>query len=298
MATGRSFKETLVGKDVGKSVEEIVIDDGLIGNTHWNGLGLIGTTKGMKELTGLKDWLMSVRLANVGIRYVGGLSVVLVFEEKERMAEFFSTKEVWNLVFDSLGIWEGQRLQVGRIAWLKCFGVPLCLFDTRVMDSIGSKFGRVVQSVQIDDSIEDYSYAMIGVLHSSGNRVNQECKLKWRNETFSVIVEEELGDWFPDCIGGYGDESMEVVSVENVPGKEMGEGVANVEVEAEILEDYVGPVNGHLVEEVGIELNGTRTRTEGYLGTVYGLSIDMPVGNDVNGGKKEAKEFFEEEIQV
>ncbi|KAJ0707511.1 putative RNA recognition motif domain, nucleotide-binding alpha-beta plait domain superfamily [Helianthus annuus] len=133
MATGRSFKETLVGKDVGKSVEEIVIDDGLIGNTHWNGLGLIGTTKGMKELTGLKDWLMSVRLANVGIRYVGGLSVVLVFEEKECMAEFFSTKEVWNQVLDSLGIWEGQRLQVGRIAWLKCFGVPLCLFDTRVM---------------------------------------------------------------------------------------------------------------------------------------------------------------------
>ncbi|MFS8012392.1 hypothetical protein Hanom_Chr14g01320261 [Helianthus anomalus] len=85
---------------------------------------------------------------------------------------------------------------------------------------------------------------------------------------------------------------MDVVSIENVPGKDMGEGVANVEVEAEILEDYVGPVNGHLVEEVGIELNGTRIRIEGDLGTVDGLSFDMPVGNDVNGGKKKKRRSF------
>ncbi|XP_021995205.1 uncharacterized protein LOC110892344 [Helianthus annuus] len=206
---GRSFRDTLVGKEKGDDMVHVVLDDEVIGNVFWNGLGLLGTTKDLQALTSLKDWLRSVRLPNIRIRYVGGLSVILVFEDKEGMMDFLSTKEVWNPVLSTLVVWEGQRLPCDRIAWLKILGLPLCLFDSTVVDKIGSMFGRVVQSAQVNEDLEDYSYAMVGVLCNSIKRFNQVCNVKWRNEVIAILVEEELGEWIPDCIGMDGEESLD-----------------------------------------------------------------------------------------
>ncbi|KAF5770268.1 hypothetical protein HanRHA438_Chr14g0668471 [Helianthus annuus] len=191
-------------------------------------MGLIGRVRGLEELTTLRMWLDSIRLTTVGIRYVGGLSVVLVFKDKENMLEFYQTKEVWSSVFVSLEVWEGQQVPFERIAWLKIFGVPLQLYDDSVFDSIGHKVGEVIQSARVSDRILDISYALVGVLCNSAKRINQEISLKWRNDFFSVVVEEELGDWIPDCLDVDGVDLTDDSEVEVLAEKEGSDvGLAN-----------------------------------------------------------------------
>ncbi|KAI3712005.1 hypothetical protein L1987_70554 [Smallanthus sonchifolius] len=46
----------------------------------------------------------------------------------------------------------------------------------------------------------DLSFACIGVLSNSVDRVNQKILLKWKGFSFGIMVEEEVGDWIPDCL--------------------------------------------------------------------------------------------------
>ncbi|MFS7917821.1 hypothetical protein Hanom_Chr03g00193691 [Helianthus anomalus] len=76
----------------------------------------------------------------------------------------------------------------------------------KVFDDIGSQFGTVIQSAQLDEQDGDLSYARVGILTKSMDRVNQRCKLSWKNRSFVVLVEEEVGEWTPDCLVDLEDE--------------------------------------------------------------------------------------------
>ncbi|KAJ0457160.1 putative nucleotide-binding alpha-beta plait domain superfamily, RNA-binding domain superfamily [Helianthus annuus] len=195
-----SFKDTLLDKDPGQGLLEVAMESNFQGSLQWKGLGLVGRAHCLRDLTSLRVWLSSIGMLKVGIRYVGGLWAVLVFEDQKTMVEFHRSKEMWMLVFGTLDHWEGQRLPVERIAWLKIFGVPLCLFEDCVFNDTGSKFGTVIQPAQVSEVEEDLSHVMIGVLCDSVYRINTNISLKWRKEVFSVVIEEEVGDWTPDCL--------------------------------------------------------------------------------------------------
>ncbi|KAJ0792435.1 hypothetical protein HanOQP8_Chr01g0017991 [Helianthus annuus] len=185
----RSFKDILLDKEPGQGPMEVGLESDFQGSLQWKGLGLVGRTRCFRDLTNLRVWLSSFGTAKVGIRYVGGLWVVLVFEDRETMVEFQQKKEVWMSVFDTLDYWEGQRIPVEHIAWLKIFGVPLCLFEDCVFNVIGSKFGTMIQSAQINEMQEDLSHVMIGVLCEYVQRINTSLSLKWRKEVFPVMIE-------------------------------------------------------------------------------------------------------------
>ncbi|KAM0062150.1 putative RNA recognition motif domain, nucleotide-binding alpha-beta plait domain superfamily [Helianthus debilis subsp. tardiflorus] len=282
---GRSFRDTLLGKDGAEPTEEVRLEDDFIGVARWNGLGLLGDLKDLQSLTSLKEWLGSVRLDKVGIRYVGGLSVILVFEDKVSMMDFLSTKEVWESIFVTLVLWGGQKLRCERIAWLRILGIPLLLFENMVAERIASKIGRVVQTAQIDDKTEDFSYAMVAVICNSVKRITKGCKLKWRSEEFDIAIEEEIEEWIPDCIG-LEVEEQEVVS-KNV--KRPVDGVdqagwvnTDVEVNNVVVEDAqeveeigVSTLHANMVD-VEVAMQQVETSTSGgTLPEVDGLSFSL-----------------------
>ncbi|KAJ0738095.1 hypothetical protein HanLR1_Chr06g0214251 [Helianthus annuus] len=297
---GRSFRDTLVGKDICDPMEEVVLDDGFDGNAIWKGLGLLGSTRDLNTLTSLKEWLFSVRLGNVHIRYVGGLSVVLVFEDNVSMLEFLNTKEVWNPVFSSLVIWDGQRSNLERLAWIKIFGLPLFLFDKYVVDRIRSKFGRVVQSVQADENLEDFSYAMIGVLCQSTKRINQSYKLKWRNEEFVVLVEEDTGEWIPDCIGVEVEESIADFNHEKRPWVGMDTQVdatihcenTNSSIQGDQEPAMCAPSKLSVGRDEGTTPQIVTNQVGGNLEDVEGLRFIMSVASDISGSKKKKERLL------
>ncbi|KAJ0454198.1 hypothetical protein HanIR_Chr15g0737431 [Helianthus annuus] len=57
-----------------------------------------------------------------------------------------------------------------------------------------------MQFAQFSENGEDLSYACGGVLCKHSERIQNLVALKWKSKTFSVLVEEELGEWIPDCL--------------------------------------------------------------------------------------------------
>ncbi|MFS7975056.1 hypothetical protein Hanom_Chr10g00875991 [Helianthus anomalus] len=94
--------------------------------------------------------------------------------------------------------YRGQSLPYERIAWLKIQGVPLHVLSNKVLDDIGSRFGKIIQQAQHNSGDGDLSLDYIGVLVGEGNRINEEVVLCLRGRRYRVWVMEELEDWMPE----------------------------------------------------------------------------------------------------
>ncbi|PWA39257.1 nucleotide-binding alpha-beta plait domain-containing protein [Artemisia annua] len=209
---GRSFRDKLLNVESVsiKKPLQFVVNSEHNGGLSWIGYGAVGRVYDFKKLSKLRIWLDLIGQTRVGIKYIGGLWVLLVFESELCLEGFMGVKEVWKVCFDNLEIWEGQLIPNERIAWLKVFGLPLCLYDKEIVDGIGGLFGSVIQSADFNNMENDLSYVMMGVLRDSGPRVNELVKVLWKEKEFSVMVEEELGDWTPDCLEDFSQEEVEV----------------------------------------------------------------------------------------
>ncbi|MFS7997820.1 hypothetical protein Hanom_Chr12g01146461 [Helianthus anomalus] len=156
--------ETELIKDrPGQSV--VLVDSNIAVRSNYDGCGLIGRVIHFYALTNLRGWLSEVFKSKVAIKHVGVLFVILVFGDSNGKEMFLQSKEVFN--------------------------------------DIGSKFGVVVQSPSPNEEDEDLSYVLIGVLCKSVNRIHQVINLKWKDISFPVMVEEESGDWIPDCLDNF-----------------------------------------------------------------------------------------------
>ncbi|MFS8003780.1 hypothetical protein Hanom_Chr13g01217931 [Helianthus anomalus] len=78
------------------------------------------------------------------------------------------SSEIWKGCLDKKDRWERKVVCYERIAWVKIHGVPFYLPLNPVFNVIGSRFGKI--------------------------------KLSWKGEPFSIWLEEERGDWIPECI--------------------------------------------------------------------------------------------------
>ncbi|KAK9053643.1 hypothetical protein SSX86_024717 [Deinandra increscens subsp. villosa] len=219
-----------IDKEPQQTQMEIVVDSQFQGVLKWNGVGLVGRVCNFDTLTKLRIWLDSIVGSSVRIKYVGGFWVILVFEDEEATRDFLSSKKMWERSFQSLEPWEGQSLPIEHVAWLKVFGVPLCLYEDRLFHEIGAKFGEVIQPCQVKEEEDDLSFVMPGILCNSVHRIGNTLSLKWRTEEFSVLVEEEVGEWIPDCLVSGEDEldatmmSVRSGAEDDVSGRNVNEG--------------------------------------------------------------------------
>ncbi|KAM0066705.1 putative RNA-binding domain superfamily [Helianthus debilis subsp. tardiflorus] len=207
---GLSYRDKLLNREpvsTKNALEFVVQSDYKVG-VPWSGSEVVGRVSDLKKLSKLRVWLDLLGYNRVGIKYVGGLWVMLTFESNECMDGFVCSKEMWKVCFDNLERWDGQITNSERLAWLKVYGLPLCLYDKGILDGIGGLFGSVVQSAELNLLDNDLSYVMVGVLCDPGKRVNEKVKVIWKEKEFSVFVEEELGDWVPECVEDFVEEEL------------------------------------------------------------------------------------------
>ncbi|KAJ0699565.1 putative RNA recognition motif domain, nucleotide-binding alpha-beta plait domain superfamily [Helianthus annuus] len=99
----------------------------------------------------------------------------------------------------------------GKIGWeaedggredslVEVHGISVPLALDQVFDMAGSRYGEVVKPARM--SIEDcnFSYAYIGVLCKSRCRIVDRVDIPWRGEVFNVWIDEDMGEWVPDCV--------------------------------------------------------------------------------------------------
>ncbi|KAJ0511475.1 hypothetical protein HanPSC8_Chr11g0495351 [Helianthus annuus] len=220
----------------------------------------------------------------VDIKYVGGFRVVLIFHDAELLTYFKEFEDVWKGWFECLEGWEGQSFQYECIAWLKIHGVPLHLCMDPVLSVIGSKFGLVIQEAQMGEDVGDLSYACIGILSDKSARVNDKVELSWNDKTYTVWVEEEMGEWIPDCLVMFDEGSSVAGSEEFFDG---GQGVNSGDGGTR-----TGDVNVENDKEDGEWIEWDRQDvTDTHTTPVFDLNISLDMAKEDEGGVGDRKKM-------
>ncbi|KAJ0574926.1 hypothetical protein HanHA89_Chr06g0243781 [Helianthus annuus] len=165
------------------------------------GLALVGRCKDLVILRNLNVLIMEKKIIGVSLSYLGGLYMLVKFEDEDSCDNFMLDHNCWKEWFSSLDPWNCQSLPFERLAWVKVQGVPMHLADNDVLNNIAEKFGKVVHGSFMEAEDGNLSVSWIGLLVGEGNRIHDHVTLRWKNKQYRVWIEEEINDWVPDSIG-------------------------------------------------------------------------------------------------
>ncbi|MFS8021744.1 hypothetical protein Hanom_Chr16g01431001 [Helianthus anomalus] len=135
-----------------------------------HGKAIIGKTKDLWTPRKLDILLKESKFRDTIIKYLGSLSVLIVFISYVK-ADCFRSKATGFGWFSSMDTWKGQSTAFERIAWLNIHGVPLHLSGNETFDSVGRCFGKKEVVSIVEEGMP-----------------------------FRVWVKEKRGEWFPDSI--------------------------------------------------------------------------------------------------
>ncbi|PWA75817.1 RNA-directed DNA polymerase, eukaryota, Nucleotide-binding alpha-beta plait domain protein [Artemisia annua] len=251
----RSFRDTLLNKNVEPSIPEVIVQSEGKNLHELYGSGVIAKVSSLDVLTSIKSKLKEAAFGGCNIRYLGGFTVMLNFENASDKDRFLNVNDVWKTWFTLVEPWNGQVVMTDRVAWLKIRGLPAHVAEMKVFNDIAGVFGTVIAEAQYPEE-GDISYAVVGVSLQSQARVVGYVKAVWRDNSYLVYVEEDTEEWVPNCVADLGDESEVLVET---PVEEPAYVVYNVSLPSEevpvrqtVEEQEVLPhLNGHFDDSVG-----------------------------------------------
>ncbi|KAJ0539872.1 hypothetical protein HanHA300_Chr08g0291461 [Helianthus annuus] len=199
----------------------------------------------------MKVFLKEAGLSGFKIHYLGGLSLLISFEDDIDVGDFLLNVSVWSRWFSSVDMWARQTMQYERVAWLKFHGMLLHLAENKVFDDVAGMFGKVIQKSQLSLEDNDLSVNFVGILVDHGNRISDSVTVKWKNKRYKIWILEERDEWVPDYL-----------SEEDWPEDSVGDDVS-VDIpksgneKSEKAGEEVGEPLSQNLGNVGIEGNST-----------------------------------------
>ncbi|KAJ0501193.1 hypothetical protein HanRHA438_Chr11g0498361 [Helianthus annuus] len=166
----RSFKDTLLNKPVEVTIPEVIVDSEGKAFDDLYDVGLVAKVSSFGMFSSLRKLLKEVAKTQCDIKY-----------EKE---VFLGNREVWKDWFLAMEPWSGQYLEVGRIAWLKYSVYHFRLRRRKCLMVLQLGLGKWFNRLN-SWRMETYLALVL---------------VKWKELMFEVLVEEDVGEWVPDCV--------------------------------------------------------------------------------------------------
>ncbi|KAJ0668807.1 hypothetical protein HanPI659440_Chr17g0693811 [Helianthus annuus] len=207
---GRLFSDLFANNDSSKeaksSMEQeggksMVISDDTSMFKEVMGRALVVRCKDLMILRKLNCILVENRITGASLSYLGGLSMLIKFDNEEMCTNFLLDHALWEAWFSNLDVWNGQSFPFERLAWVRVQGVPMHLADNEVFNRIAELFGKIVNGSQVEVEDGNLSVSWIGLLVGEGDRIHDHNTLRWKNKLYRVWIEEEFSEWVPDSIG-------------------------------------------------------------------------------------------------
>ncbi|KAI3723642.1 hypothetical protein L2E82_35396 [Cichorium intybus] len=202
---GVSFKDIITGSGPCKSsfdtakVTSVVIPSVVnISSFDWIENCLIGELKDVDMLSKCFSVFNSTGIGNCWVKYLGGLNVLLRFENSRVADAFLSEhKESWSYWFAWLSKWNSCTRNSFRAVWIKVYGVPIQLRDLIVFQIIAEKWGRILVPVEVNPDANNFSFGRLCILTARKEILNiSNIEVSWRDTSFKVCIQED-GDWCP-----------------------------------------------------------------------------------------------------
>ncbi|KAL4582469.1 hypothetical protein LXL04_007019 [Taraxacum kok-saghyz] len=197
-----SYARVLYGskrEDRGSSPVSVVIPEEVtVSEKSWLRCSLIGEMIDLERLSKCLSMVHVYGLGDCEIKYLGGLSVMLIFNTPEVADCFLRNQKInWSIWFAWLKVWEDDVQTQSRAVWFHIKGVPISLWDSEVFARIASVYGKVLIPFDCNTEVENLSYAKVCVLRDSLKAINnQEVEVQFKKQRFTVLVGED-GDWQP-----------------------------------------------------------------------------------------------------
>ncbi|KAK9050264.1 hypothetical protein SSX86_030766, partial [Deinandra increscens subsp. villosa] len=196
----QSFVDVVSGK---KQVNKVIIEDVKDSLTkEWLKISLIGRIPDYNTFNKLHVRLEEEGYARIQIRHVGGLMVLLTFHGGEEAEAFRDCMWKRKDIFESLEFWDCMSMNRERIVWLKITGVPPNLWDSEVVDKIGSVYGKVICSSEADAYDVNLAWKKVGIVTNSFDPIDGTILLEWRKTIPRCRVTEFVDEWYPDFVWG------------------------------------------------------------------------------------------------
>ncbi|KAI3741853.1 hypothetical protein L1987_59531 [Smallanthus sonchifolius] len=118
---GGSFKQALMGTkfDAGRDTSVVLPAMESTALKVWRGKSLISEVFDLVHMDRLREELVDEKMLGANVRYVGGLKVMMTFEDPVMADEFRRSQfDLWSRWFSRLYAWEGDPGEFERLAWI------------------------------------------------------------------------------------------------------------------------------------------------------------------------------------
>ncbi|GKE39306.1 nucleotide-binding alpha-beta plait domain-containing protein [Tanacetum coccineum] len=157
-------------------------------------LALLGRVKEFASLVNLKMAIGNEGFAEISIKYMGELWVMLEFHSLETLNKFkmnISIASWFSQIINASNDFETE----GRIAWVEVEGVPLKLWSENTFRRIAAKWGNLLD---VDDHEDNcYHTKRICIHMKAGRFIKDEFKIIHRGKSYWIQANEIVG-WVPD----------------------------------------------------------------------------------------------------
>ncbi|KAK9070299.1 hypothetical protein SSX86_010699 [Deinandra increscens subsp. villosa] len=172
-------------------------DAGAYAKSFYN-RSLIGEARDGEHLTSVKALKSEGPRLGFDVVYVGGLHVLLVFDNPSMSEEFHRTaKEQWSDFFTDLEIWKGQKLEIKRVAGLRIVGVPLSLQEDITYNVVAASMGQILWPSFTSWLIGDGNVGEVHVLTTEVKPLDGPVMIEWDGHEFEIFVKETNELWKP-----------------------------------------------------------------------------------------------------
>ncbi|PWA93958.1 hypothetical protein CTI12_AA065780 [Artemisia annua] len=210
MDNGKSFAHALLGKTTSstadsESIPAIVLDDECLYSKDFS-KSLLGRVKEFASLSNLKSALINEGFADLKIRYMGELWVMLEFNNI-KSKDLFKENVGAGSWFSVLRQASNDFTPEGRIVWVEVEGIPLKFWSGNTFKRIASKWGKLLD---VDDKDEMCFHSKrLCIFTKLRLNIFENFKIIFRGKVFWIRAKEVPG-WTPDFLEDSDDEDQSI----------------------------------------------------------------------------------------
>ncbi|KAL4585399.1 hypothetical protein LXL04_010019 [Taraxacum kok-saghyz] len=132
------------------------------------------------------------------IKYIGGLRVILQFDDSVGAQNFKEDEINWKHCMKRLDWGTDIDTRLERISWIRIVGLPPQLWGDKNFEAITRNFGRMIAPFDDIHHRVDLSCVKIGILTHRKNRINDEIYVAIDAEVIKIgVIEFDENYWFP-----------------------------------------------------------------------------------------------------
>ncbi|KAH7856731.1 hypothetical protein Vadar_004862 [Vaccinium darrowii] len=135
--------------------------------------------------------LKCIHCEDVLIRSLGGLFMLLTFEDKAARDNLVANKDI-KVWFDMIKPWNGEAASHSRIVWINCRGMPLNAWYSNTFKQIGELWGDFLALKE--DSLNEKSFEIgrMMILTDKDSRIDEWINIRVSGKIYEVKVWEEV----------------------------------------------------------------------------------------------------------